>query len=347
MTFLLALIAALAFGLALGGRSVSAQEDDVFLAIRVGSSNSQLTSVGSACAEIQIGEEFPVDVYIDNVSGLRSFEIRVTYDDSVLAMESADFQHFLLSTPPSGQVLPALFESEAPNRYYLGAAEINGTPDSGSGVLARLTMTAVGAGIGDIGISAAPSIFGPQLSDARGAPIGDTNEDGIFDGPVYAAAAAVSESCDNSDVVEPPISDPGDSPGDDGAAGSDSDGDDGASGNDGVVLDLGSGGPGADGNGPLSAGQGVIVLGPRDNPGEEDNTDSEGPQDGDSGPNVDVEADVDGPDGDGSGDNSGDAAVGGPSDNGASLGAIWYVLIAMGVLALATIGLAIKSFSAR
>ena len=136
------------------------------LSISVGSASSEQAAAGPACAEIQVGQVFPVDVRVENVTDLRVFELRVTYDSSVLSLEEADFDHFLVSTPPHGQIFPSFFLEETADSYFLAAADQKGSADSGSGVLARLQMRAISEGMSVIGIQTEPTVYGPRLQNA-------------------------------------------------------------------------------------------------------------------------------------------------------------------------------------
>jgi hypothetical protein len=87
--------------------------------------------------------------------------------------------------------------------YRVSAVDVAepGAPDSGSGVLARLTLVAVSAGVSpaslpliDMTGDTRPD-FGPTLTDVAGKSIGDTNGDGLFDGPVAEAWIAVDTAC--------------------------------------------------------------------------------------------------------------------------------------------------------
>jgi hypothetical protein len=102
------------------------------------------------------------------------------------------------------EVLPDL-----DGRYGLSAADLADppAPDSGSAVLARLTLKAVGPGISPASV---PPIdfnndgtidLGPFLNDIHGNPIDDLDNDGLFDGQNSAAQIAVDTACPPEVVV--------------------------------------------------------------------------------------------------------------------------------------------------
>src|SRR3990172_7821725 len=75
------------------------------------------------------------------------------------------------------------------------------SPDSGSGVLARLTLKALGPGASPLSVDKADLNSdgrpdqGPILRDVAGDIIGDTDGDALFDGPSKGAEIRVGEPC--------------------------------------------------------------------------------------------------------------------------------------------------------
>ena len=98
----------------------------------------------------------------------------------------------------------------------MGAADIRGAAEYGSGVLAQLTLRAKAAGVSLISI---PQIdidddgnvdMGPRLTSSNSGFIGDINGDDFFDGPITAGAVAVDQNCSAVEVPEPapPVTEP-------------------------------------------------------------------------------------------------------------------------------------------
>jgi hypothetical protein len=81
------------------------------------------------------------------------------------------------------------------------------TPDSGTGVLARVTFKALASGTSrvrfgnnDLNGDGTPDV-GTLLRDTNGNLIGDVNSDGFFDGTGQNAQVAVGDSCPPGTVV--------------------------------------------------------------------------------------------------------------------------------------------------
>lgn len=329
-SFFLALVSALGLGIAVNVPSAGAASEDITLSVHVGSASSPLAPAGAACAELQVGQEFPVDVRVDNVHDLIAWELRVSYDSTIVTLEEADFEHFLVSTPPNGQIFPSLFEAETDNSHFLAAAETRGSADSGSGVLVRLRMRAVGVGTSEISIRTDPTVYGPRLWDDKGKPIADDTGDGIFDGAALSGTAAVNDNCPDSSGEDPLDSgaEPGGGGNDPGTGGGPGTGaGDGTAGSGNEPVDVVIGGGSQNGDHPADTAS-------SGNSGTGNSGDSE---DGDSdlaNEKTDTE-EVDGISGPTSARDSAD---------GSSFGLWWYTLIALVVVAvLAALGLAIKS----
>ena len=334
---LLAMAVALVLVIAIGSQSAGAAGDDVILTIQVGDEGSAPTAAGHlSCAEVSVGDVFPVNVWVENVSELKAYELRVTYDSSVLSLEDVDFDHFLLSTPPDGQIFPSLFEWETADSYFLAAAETRGSADSGSGALARLQMRAIGKGMGEIGIQTDPAVYGPRLTNSTGKPIGDDTGDRIFDGTVLSGVVAVNESCSDAVVENPPVSDGGDSgAGSDQNSGSD---DPGSDSNSGGGADASGDGPANDSAGGGSQDGDSASSGGAGDGGAGSGADSEGGDDV-AAASEDLNADDSGP--------GGPESAGSASEDGSGPGVLLYALIAVAAAAvLGGLGLVVKSLRA-
>ena len=149
-----------------------------------------------SCVEVDVGVLFPVDIYIKDAVDLRAWELRFAFDPELLSLVGHDFEHFLLSTSPRGTIFPSLFEVERAGRYFVAATEFRGTPDSGSGVLVRLTMQAMAPGRSPAMIVTEPRYFAPRLTDANG--------DAPFEDQVSQGEVAVGVPCTSSDPEPAP-----------------------------------------------------------------------------------------------------------------------------------------------
>ena len=242
--------------LAIAHETPARAETGMTLGLDTQPESNSVASIGpvQTCAGVEVGQEFPVDVYVTGVTNLKAFELRVNFDSRVLSLQNADYGRFLLSTPPEGSIFPSLFEAETQDTYFLAASEFRGTPDTGSGVLARLTFKAIGQGKSQVSIPA-DATYGARLTDAAGRPTGDLNGDSIWDEPVSNGQVAVGQPCSGSPPVATPRPPGGDaSPPPSPDAGGDNGNGRPAPGADGSVVSvIGDGANGGDGSSGSSA----------------------------------------------------------------------------------------------
>lgn len=160
-----------------------------------------------ACASAKNGDSFIVDIVISDVKDLLAAELAVSYNADVLEVTGRDVQQFQAASAGS-QVLD--LSDKVPDddgRYEVQSVDTADplAPDSGSGILASLTLRAKGEGTSPISI--APVDLdgdgtpdrGILMSNANGDAIGDTNGDKRFDGPTKDAEIRVGESCSGAD----------------------------------------------------------------------------------------------------------------------------------------------------
>ena len=172
------------------------------------------TSIGGIqdCVEAQVGDLFTVDAYIRDVQGLTAWELAVGFDPAILEITDHDNRLFLAS---------ASFDASEPvpdtsGQHFMAVATLSGG-SSGSGVLARVTFKAKAPGRSPAKIvfldvnSDGKVDFGPRLNPGA-QPLGDSDGDGIFDGPVSQAEVAVGQSCDSSDPEPTPTPTPAPTP---------------------------------------------------------------------------------------------------------------------------------------
>ena len=196
--FLLA--AALGWWLLAAGEEATQASPAISIGVDVNPAGNTATSLGTIddCRQVSTGQTFEVDIYITGVTDLLAWQVPLVYDPSVLNVTGCDVEQFLAADPDS-----QVFESckavpvEGPyGLYVVGAADTaDPTPEhSGEGVLARLTLQAVGPGLSAVSL---PSLkdHGPTLKDVDGQSLGDANQDGLFDGPAFQAQIAVDQPC--------------------------------------------------------------------------------------------------------------------------------------------------------
>jgi hypothetical protein len=203
-----ALLAVLAIFMASSG-SAMADADEVGLdAI---TDENDATSLGTIedCVEVANGDEVAVDLYVKSVDELIAWQMWLAYDPAVLEVADRDVELFL-GGGENANVFDASDQTpDSDGRYFLSAANLNEDSEgtSGSGVLARITFTAVGTGISELDLrtedlnSDDVADRGPFLRDVDAQPIGDDDDDTFFDGTLRNAAVAVDADCGDADVT--------------------------------------------------------------------------------------------------------------------------------------------------
>jgi hypothetical protein len=180
-------------------------QDGLEVGVDANPSGNSATSLGSieSCTSVRIGETFSVDIFVANVKALLGWEAYFVYDTAVVNVVDRDVRMFQASSPGSSVFDASEGLPDDDGRYRLGAADIAEppSPDSGSGVLARLTLRSVGAGVTPASISpidtngdGTPDL-GPSLVDVSGNPIGDADGDRLLDNPAVNAWIAVDTAC--------------------------------------------------------------------------------------------------------------------------------------------------------
>jgi len=167
-----------------------------------GNTATSLASI-DPCVRVEEGDTFQIDLFVTGVDDLWAWELYFSFDGDVLNVTDRDVQMLLAANAGSdvwdaSDVLPS-----SGGLYRVGAVDTSRppAPDSGSGVLARLTLKAVRSGLSPATLTTLDANsdgkidLGPQLSRTGVEPIGDTNGDVFFDGPVVNAQIAVARDC--------------------------------------------------------------------------------------------------------------------------------------------------------
>ena len=182
-------------------------QGDTAIGIDVGVDDNSPTSVGSvaSCLSVRKDDTFTVDLYVSDVEDLLGWETYVAYDSTVVQVVDRDVQMF--QAADSGSSVFNASEGVPGNDdglFRVAATDTRNPPvgDSGSGVLARLTLKAIGegttsldAGPTDRGGDGTPD-FGTTLTDVSGEHIGDNDGDSFFDGAVTVPDVFVDVSTD-------------------------------------------------------------------------------------------------------------------------------------------------------
>lgn len=197
----LALLVALLLGL---GHPEAEGQSTPTLAVDADPAGNLATSVGQIddCVVLSLGETADIDVVLLGGDGLLGFEFQFEYDPSIVEILDSDLKLFLASAPGS-RVIDVSEPLPDPDHLHLfGAADIGrDSLDSGSGVLARITLTVKGPGVSPLSIPKTDVNedgkfdLGPRLIGPDGSFLGDQDGDEFFDGPKLEAWVAVDTPC--------------------------------------------------------------------------------------------------------------------------------------------------------
>lgn len=160
-------------------------------------SSNTATTVGTIdpCRTASVGSTFLIDIVIQNVSNLSGFQMNLLYDPTVLKIvpvsstKNVDYSFFLTSTGTAVLNLGESLPDNGDGDFLLAAVQFPLAPASGSGVLARLKMEAIGSGTSNL------SLLKVKLSDGNGNPIQPSDANGVYTGPIQGGSIAVGQLC--------------------------------------------------------------------------------------------------------------------------------------------------------
>lgn len=201
MAAALVMTAAVAGLSASGGQGTTEASPGVTLGVDVNTAGNTATSLGSidTSRTVACGDTFEVDIYINDVTNLWVWTLSLAYNSDVLFVTNREVHMFLESSPGSAVDDISYGDRALGGGYDLGARDDAepAAPDSGSGVLVRLTLLARGEGSsslsleedslfeyrpkGVIGTITVDSKSGAQITVSGGTCPGDTDGDGAPD----------------------------------------------------------------------------------------------------------------------------------------------------------------------
>lgn len=186
-------------------RGEETAQDTPSIGVDADPTGNTATSLGpiDSCRSVSSGDTFQVDVLVVDVTDLLAWETYFAYDLSVIEVTDRDVMMFQEANAGSkvwdvSEALP-----DIDGWYRIAAVDLAepAAPDSGSGVLARLTLKAVKPGVSPASVSPidvngdGTMDLGPFLRDVEGEPINDLDGDGFFDGPISNAQIVVDGAC--------------------------------------------------------------------------------------------------------------------------------------------------------
>lgn len=191
--------------------SVQGQSGEPTFAIDAGISGNSPTNVDRIedCVEVQVGDRFQMDVVVQDITDLLAWELPLDYQPGILQIVGQDVKLFQQANEGSSVID---LSNKLPNDS--GFHELKAfdsadppAPDSGTGVLARITLEALAQG-------ESPVRFGKRDADNDGTLdratlirnvdaeiVGDVNDDTFFDGEQTDALVVVDGSCPSGSVV--------------------------------------------------------------------------------------------------------------------------------------------------
>jgi DNA-binding beta-propeller fold protein YncE len=134
-----------------------------------GSPDNAATSLGTidSCLSVSSGDTFDVDVFIRGADKLRVWSAAFRYDPSVLSVVDVDARMFLAANSASDVKDQSLGDRGNSGSYDLLVSDVSeeaGVDESGSGVLARITLRAVASGLSTVTV-AEPFLFPFQSAE--------------------------------------------------------------------------------------------------------------------------------------------------------------------------------------
>jgi hypothetical protein len=208
-------------------RGEGAAQDTVSIGVDADPTGNTATSLGpiDSCVSVSTGDTFQVDLFVTDVTDLLAWETYFVYDMSVINIVSQDVMLFQAANAGSKVFDVSEGLPDIDGWYSVAAVDLAQppAPDNGSGVLARLTLKAVGAGVSPVSLSPidvnsdGTMDLGPTLKNIEAEPIADLDDDGFFDGGISNAQIAVDTTCPGGTAspvarASPAIETPGNSP---------------------------------------------------------------------------------------------------------------------------------------
>ena len=203
---LLALICALVYALneRNGVAEATPSEVDTIVGVDADPTGNTGTSLGSinSCVSVNSTDVFYIDLFVSDVTNLNSWEGIFRFDESVVEVNALAVNGFFLGSSLWGPIFDCYEDPIGDEgQCTVGTFDTTGAGHTGSGVLGRLQLTAIGTDTTskanfDLRADGLP-VSGVILLDDGNPPaaIGDLDEDQYFDGDILNAEIAVDQPC--------------------------------------------------------------------------------------------------------------------------------------------------------
>ena len=176
--------------MASGRLPTSAQTGPIVSVDAVTDAGNTATTVGSIqnSRSTTCGSTFNVDVVIQGVTNIAGFQADLLYNPAVLRVTAVNY-NFLLTTTGTAVINVGDPTPDTDGNFLLFAAMYSTIPftgASGDGVLARITIQAIGSG------SSALDLTSVKMADRNALSIPPTDANGFYIGPVNDASIVVN-----------------------------------------------------------------------------------------------------------------------------------------------------------
>jgi Thrombospondin type 3 repeat/Cohesin domain len=186
-----AFLGTLALSQAPGARPTSAVTNPVVSVDAIPDASNTATTVGTIdpCGSTTIGSTFNIDVVIQNVASISGFQADLLYNPTIVHVTGVDY-HFLLASTLVGVVDVGDSVPDSDGTFVLAAVQFPSAAAAGSGVLARVTLQAVGGGASSLDLASV------ELADGLGNPVPPSDSTThVYLGPINSGSVIVGGIC--------------------------------------------------------------------------------------------------------------------------------------------------------
>lgn len=155
-------------------------------------------TAAQSCLALVAGQEFYVDLYVEQVRALDEAHVQLDYNAELLQLTALNADLFLAQQPGATIVTEHDDLPDQDGSFTVTIRDSSSADgESGSGTVARLTFMTLATGISPItfGMGGNGAPLAPILLDSDGHAIGDTDFNGQFDRPMHAAGVDIGGDC--------------------------------------------------------------------------------------------------------------------------------------------------------